>query len=230
MQYGPEGASIPIPTGPVLTFEDQQKKILENQLQKQVAARTNAQQAEYIREAMASRGLADSGQTPFEQANRQFGYDTELKGIENDLSARASAAAQARSEAQSRLASQLQEMQLRYQQDQLGQSRYLSDIDSDVARGSGSILMGMWDRLQGSGAFATPTMMASWDPTSGMYRSSDGRYWNPDGTPGSYTAPFSGPAPGVDLGGYVPGSNTVTDFAPSRPNTNPVPGAPWQAV
>jgi hypothetical protein len=200
------------------------------ELQKQVAARQNSQQAEYIREALASRGLSDSGQTPFEQANRQFGYDTELKGIQNDLDARASAAAQARADSQSRLASQLQEMQLRYQQDQLGNSRYLSDIDTDLARNSGGVLMSMWDRLQGTGAFNTPTMMASWDPTSGMYRSSDGRYWNADGTPGSYSAPSSGPTPGVDLGGYVPNSNVVTEFPASRPATNPVPGAPWQAV
>jgi hypothetical protein len=291
MQYGPGGASIAIPTGPALTFEQQQAKILENPFYKQQvewltgdaalkrsratedaalakqfydlnvaqanqsassggdyglgaataqaglakenAARDNANRAEYLREALASRGMASSGQNAWEQNQREFEYQQGLKGIDIDLQARSAAASQARADAQSRLSMQLQEMQLRYQADVRDQGRYLADLDSDVARSKGGILMSEWDRLWKTGAFETPSLMAQWDPASGLYRTSDGRYFDANGNATSWSAPTSTPNYGgtnVDLGGYVPGSNVIADYgaAPSRPAQNPLPGR-WYA-
>jgi hypothetical protein len=166
-------------------------------LAKETAARENAHRAEYLREALASRGMVSSGQNAWEQNQREFEYQQGLKGIQADLDARASAAASSRADAQSRLALQLQEMQLRYQADVRDQGRYLADIDSDVARGKGQILMGEWDRLWKTGAFDVPSMMASWDPSSGLYRTSDGRYFDANGNPTSWSPqPASAPSYG----------------------------------
>lgn len=199
-------------------------------LQKEVAAHDDKLREEQVREIMASRGMFDSGQKQFEQQERVYDYNTLLKGIDIDLQARESAAAQARSEAQSRLALQLQEMQTRHTATLQGFDDDLADLPGQVARERGGYLFGAEDRLRASGKFDRPTMMAVWDPQSGMYRSSDGRYWNPDGTAGSWSPPpqpFSGPAAGTDLGGYVPGSNVVTDYG-NTPRVN-VPGAGWFA-
>jgi hypothetical protein len=286
MQYGPGGASIAIPTGAPLTFEQQQAKILENPFYKQQtqwlnddvalkkqraaedaalakqfydlnvqqasagassggdyglaaataqaalakenAARDNANRAEYLREALASRGMASSGQNVWEQNQRDFEYQQGLKGIDIDLKARADAAAQARAEAQSRLSMQLQEMQLRYQADVRDQGRYLSDLDSGAARERGNILMSEWDRLWKTGAFDTPSMMAAFDPASGLYRSSDGRWWkglDANGNPIPADAPGSGGGGGGGGGGgsipeYVPGSGQITAYPESRPAEN----------
>jgi hypothetical protein len=199
-------------------------------LAKENAARDNANRAEYLREALASRGMASSGQNVWEQNQRDFEYQQGLKGIDIDLKARADAAAQARAEAQSRLSMQLQEMQLRYQADVRDQGRYLSDLDSGAARERGNILMSEWDRLWKTGAFDSPSLMAQWDPTSGLYRTSDGRYFDANGNATSWSQPTSTANYGgtnVDLGGYVPGSNVITDYSssPSRPASNPIPGA-----
>jgi hypothetical protein len=75
--------------------------------------------------------------------------------------------------------------------------------------------------------------MAQWDPASGLYRTSDGRYFDANGNATSWSAPTSTPNYGgtnVDLGGYVPGSNVIADYgaAPSRPAQNPLPGR-WYA-
>jgi hypothetical protein len=285
--YGPEGASIAIPLGAPLTFEQQQAKILENPFYKQQiewltgdaalkkqraaedaalakqfydlnvqqanasasgggdygmataqaqaaiakesAARDNANKAEYLREALASRGMHSSGQNAWEQNQREFDYNQGLKAIDADLAGRAAAAAGARAEAQSRLSSQLQEMQLRYQADVRDQGRYLADLDSGVARERGGILMNEWERLWKTGAFDQGSIMASWDPESGLYRTSDGRYFDASGKATSWSRPSSTANYGgtnVDLGGYVPNSNVITDYsaAPSRPATNPIPG------
>jgi hypothetical protein len=291
MQYGLGGASIAIPTGPALTFEQQQAKILENPFYKQqvewltgdaalkrtratedaalakqfydlnvaqanqsasgggdygmaaaqaqaaiakeTAARDNANKAEYLREALASRGMVSSGQNAWEQNQREFDYGQGLKAIDADLAGRASAAATARADAQSRLSMQLQEMQLRYQTEVRDNNRYLADLDSGVAREKGGILMSEWDRLWKTGAFETPSLMAQWDPASGLYRTADGRYFDANGNATSWSPPTSTPNYGgsnVDLGGYVPGSNVITDYgaAPSRPAENPLPGR-WYA-
>jgi hypothetical protein len=288
MQYGPGGASIAIPTGSPLTFEQQQKLITDNPfykqqvewltgdaalkrtraaedaelakkfydlnvqqanasasgggdygmataqaqaaLAKETAARDNANKAEYLREALASRGMASSGQNAWEQNQREFDYNQGLKAIDADLAGRASAAASARADAQSRLSMQLQEMQLRYQGDVRDQGRYLADLDSGVAREKGNIVMNEWERLWKTGAFDTPSLMAQWDPASGLYRTSDGRYFDANGNATSWAPPTSTPNYGgtnVDLGGYVPGSNVITDYSssPSRPAYNPTPGA-----
>jgi hypothetical protein len=256
--YGPGGASIAIPTGPALTFEEQQAKILQNPfylqqtqwlegdaalkksraaedaalakqfydlnvqqanagassggdyglasataqaaLAKENAARDNANRAEYLREALASRGMVSSGQNAWEQNQRDFEYQQGLKGIDLDLKARADAASQARAESQSRLSMQLQEMQLRYQADVRDQGRYLADIDSDVARSRGGILMNEWERLWKTGAFETPSMMAQWDPASGLYRTSDGRYFDASGNATSWS-PQSQQSSGGGFGG-----------------------------
>jgi hypothetical protein len=259
MQYGPGGASIAIPTGTPLTFEQQQAKILENPfykqqvewltgdaalkksraaedaalakqfydlnvqqanagasgggdygmgaaqanaaLQRESLARDNANKAEYLREALASRGMVSSGQNAWEQNQREFDYGQNLKGIQNDLDARASAAAQSRADSQSRLSMQLQEMQLRYQADVRDQGRYLADIDSDVARSRGGILMNEWERLWKTGAFETPSMMAQWDPGSGLYRTSDGRYFDASGNATSWSPQSQQSSGGGGYGG-----------------------------
>jgi hypothetical protein len=289
--YGPEGASIAIPTGTPLSFEQQQKLITDNPfyrqqvewltgdaalkksratedaalakqfydlnvaqanqsasgggdygmaaaqaqaaIAKETAARDNANKAEYLREALASRGMVSSGQNAWEQNQREFDYGQGLKAIDADLAGRASAASQARADAQSRLSMQLQEYQLKYQADQREASRYLSDIDTGVARDKGGILMREWDRLWKTGAFETPSLMAQWDPASGLYRTADGRYFDANGNATSWSPPTSTPNYGgtnVALGGYVPGSNVITDYsaAPSRPAENPLPGR-WYA-
>jgi hypothetical protein len=277
MQYGPAGASIPIPTGTPLTFEQQQAKILENPfykqqmewltgdaalkksraaedaalakqfydlnvqqasqsaggggdygmataqaqaaLAKETAARENANRAEYLREALASRGMVSSGQNAWEQNQREFDYQQGLKAIDADLAGRASAAASARADAQSRLALQLQEMQLRYQADVRDQGRYFADIDTDVARAKGGILMGEWDRLWKTGAFDVPSVMASWDPSSGLYRTSDGRYFDANGNPTSWSPQSSAPSYGGGGGG---GESAPFYSYPLGSNENPM--------
>jgi hypothetical protein len=160
-----------------------------------------------------------SGQNAWEQNQREFDYQQGLKAIDADLAGRASAAASARADAQSRLALQLQEMQLRYQADVRDQGRYLADIDSDVARAKGGILMGEWDRLWKTGAFDVPSVMASWDPSSGLYRTSDGRYFDANGNPTSWSPQSSAPSYGGGGGG---GESAPFYSYPLGSNENPM--------
>lgn len=186
------------------------------ELQKQVAARENAQKEEYIREAMASRGMYDSGQRPLEQANREFDYTTMLKGIDLDLQARASAAAASRASQQQALALQLQEMQLRYQAQQQGYLDAEFDINRGLKRGEGETAMQTYERLWKTGALEAPSVMAQWDPASGLYRTGDGRYFDAAGNPAS---PASSPTPSGGGGGAMVAYDV---YAPPEYTNNPI--------
>jgi hypothetical protein len=95
-----------------------------------------------------------------------------------------------------------------------------------VARAKGGILMGEWDRLWKTGAFDVPSMMASWDPSSGLYRTSDGRYFDANGNATSWS-PQPASVPSGGGGGYsapsysYPLGSNENPFIPDVTNVGP---------
>jgi hypothetical protein len=178
----------------------------------QVAAHDDKLKEEYLREALASRGMHDSGQLPFEQQERVYDLETQKKGIQLDLDARAAAAASARSQAQAGLAEQLQEMALRHGADMRGFDRFLEDIAGDVARGRGGYASDTYERLLRSGNLNAPSMSAIWDDGSGLYKASNGQYYDAFGNPVSYNPQPAAITPGQPGGVTLTGDNKPADF------------------
>jgi hypothetical protein len=203
-------------------------------LQREKLTRDNANQAEFLREAMASRGMASSGQNLWEQNERTFQFNLANKGIDQDLAARASAAAEARSEAQSRMALQLQELALGQEQRMMGFGRDAEDLALGTSRARGEAAFNLYNRLKADGKLLAPGEMALWDDESQLYVTRGGIYYDAFGNRTSWqravanngAATGGAPYSTDSLSGYVPGSNVITDYsaAPSRPAFNPIPG------
>jgi hypothetical protein len=178
-------------------------------LQKEKAVRDNANRAEYLREWLASRGMASSGQNAWEQNEREYQFGMFNRQIDQDLAARASAAAESRAAAQASLSSQLQEMTLRNQRTLLEFSRDAQDQALGYARDKGQAAFAAYNRLKESGGLNAPGIMALWDPESGLYVTQDGRYFDASGNPTSWSKQAIAPAGG---GGGGDGGGGVPDY------------------
>lgn len=166
-------------------------------LAKEQAAHTKKLSEEQLREVMASRGLASSGQVGFEQGELQYNYENLLKEIDLRADARRAAAASAASASRSNRATQLASMQLQYAQDMVKFGRNEQDIKTGAAREKGSILMSTGEKLAA----------AWWDADTGVYSGPGGEQWdrfgNPIGTAAAasavtYTPPAPSSSPAAD--------------------------------
>jgi hypothetical protein len=179
-------------------------------LQREQATHDDKLREEQIREIMASRGMHDSGQLPFEQQERQFDLTMLNKGIDADLAARAAAASSARSSAQAGLAEQLQEMALRHGANMTGFNRDLEDLPGAVARERGGYLFEAYNRLNNGQGAGIP---AFWDEASGLYQAANGDWY--DANKNKVSGPSAAPAyvaPGQPGGVTLSGDNKPADF------------------
>lgn len=189
-------------------------------LAKEKAAHDNVNRAEYLREWLAGRGMVSSGQNAWEQNERQYQFDMYNRGIDQDLAARESSIAQQRAEAQSRLALQLQELQLNKERSDLGYTRDLQDMASGAARSRGQAAFDLYSRLKADGRLNAPGVMAMWDPESGLYVTADGKYYDQWGNATTWARQQAASAANPGQPSWAP-----TVFPESRPTTNPLPGA-----
>lgn len=128
-------------------------------LQKETAAHNLANQQEYTRESLGSRGLASSGQNAVEQNELSYGYDTLLKQIDLGASARQAQIAQAQSNAagaaaasdanqQRAIANQLADLDINFQYKQALSTFDLQQLDAQIAAKRGVAFFSVADQLQ----------------------------------------------------------------------------------
>ena len=119
-----------------------------DKLQKEKAAHDLANQQEYTREALGSRGLSSSGQMAVDQGELKYNYEMLVKQIDLQAAARRAQAAQAASNANRGIANQLADLDLRYQYELAKQGQYNSQLASDIAQKKGSALLQVADQLR----------------------------------------------------------------------------------
>lgn len=119
-----------------------------DKLQKEKAAHDLANQKEYAREALGSRGLGSSGQAALEQNELKYSYDMLIKQIDLAAQARQAQAAQASANANRGISNQLADLDLRYQYELAKQGLYDKQLASDIAQKKGSALLSVADQLR----------------------------------------------------------------------------------
>lgn len=119
-----------------------------DRLQKEKAAHDLANQKEYTREALGSRGLGSSGQASLEQSELKYSYDMLIKQIDLAADARRAQAAQASANANRGIKNQLADLDLRYQYELAKQGQYNGQLASDIAQKKGSALLQVADQLR----------------------------------------------------------------------------------
>ena len=126
-----------------------------DKLQKEQAAHNLANQQEYAREALGSRGLSSSGQVSLEKAELQYTYDTLIKQIDLAAKAREAQAAQAASNAaagaaaSSRAASQrIDSLTLQYQYGVAKAGLDATLLAQDIAKRKGEAIFKVADYLE----------------------------------------------------------------------------------
>ena len=126
-----------------------------DKLQKEQAAHNLANQQEYAREALGSRGLSSSGQLPLEQGELKYQYDILIKEIDLAAKAREAQAAQAASNAaasaaaSSRAASQrIDSLTLQYQYGVAKAGLDATLLAQDIAQRKGSAIFQVMDYLE----------------------------------------------------------------------------------
>lgn len=119
-----------------------------DRLQKEKAAHDLANQQEYAREALGSRGLGSSGQAVLEQNELKYSYDMLIKQIDLAAQARQAQAAQAQANANRGISNQLADLDLRYQYELAKQGQYDKQLASDIAQKKGSALLSVADQLR----------------------------------------------------------------------------------
>lgn len=125
-------------------------------LQREKAEHDLANQQEYAREALGSRGLASSGQNEVDQGELRYQYDMLMKQIDVDLQGRRSAAASAASAAASAASAASQQRALQLQEATLKHQWAIQDLTSAQADASGQLLISIMDK-------------ATWDPVNNVY-------------------------------------------------------------
>lgn len=145
-------------------------------LRKEQAAHDYELSKETLREVMASRGMIDSGQYPFEKAEAQYDYTSFLKELDLQAAARAAQRAASAASAQAGLSSRMQEMELRHQISMMGFDRDLADLTRGASRSEGDLLMDTMRRL----ADTAPTraaINAVYDPSRDAYYDQASNTW-----------------------------------------------------
>lgn len=178
------------------------------QLQRDQAAAANAARAEYLREWLASRGLANSGQRGLEQAAQAQEYGFTLRGIDESLQGTSAGINQDKANRQASLALQLQELSARQQAGLLGYEREAEDAQSQYARQRGQAALDTYNRLLASGRLNQPGVNAVWDPESGLYVTANGEYYAVDSSGNPYKTTWNrapqAPSPAAYEQPYVP--------------------------
>ena len=188
-------------------------------LQREKAAHDDVNWRENMRERLASRGALQSGQFGWENKEQDWQLAMMNKQIESDLQSRRDAAASAKADAQARLQSQLAEMQLRNSWAGEDLQDDLYDIKTGAGRSRGSAAVDAWQRLVASGAMLPKTIPAVWNPEKGVYETKDGRYFDGNLNPTSWSPPGTGGGGG---GGPAPSSADIPNYY--DPGTNVTPG------
>lgn len=109
-------------------------------LRKEKAAREYANQQEYLREALGSRGMLDSGQLGVEQGELKYGYDTLLREIDLAAKARQQEADEANARRAQSIAQQTANMQLQREMQKVDASRRREDLQLQYGREKGDLL------------------------------------------------------------------------------------------
>jgi len=109
-------------------------------LRKEKAAREFANQQEFLREALGSRGMLDSGQLGVEQSELQYGYNTLLKEIDLAAKARQQEADEANARRAQSIAQQTANMQLQREMQKVDAARRREDLQLQFGREKGDLL------------------------------------------------------------------------------------------
>ncbi len=169
-------------------------------LAKKNAAHDYANQQEYVREALGSRGLASSGQNAVEQGELTWDYDRMLEEIDLRAQARAASYAAQAADAQQRNALQLQGLELSRQQQIQRDAWNIEDLKQGVVNQKGQLVLKTGEAL----------MQAWWNGTE--YVGPGGERWDAQGRPIGATAVPS--MAGNSTLYAAPGSDPVL-FAPA---------------
>lgn len=129
-------------------------------LQKEKAAHDYANQQEYVREALGSRGLASSGQVGVDQGELTFNYNTLLKQIDLAAAVRKAQAAQAQANAQKNIQQQLAALDFNRQKDLAYASIDQKEFEQGIASNRYEYLSKVVDRL----------MSYNFDPRTNEYK------------------------------------------------------------
>lgn len=173
-----------------------------DQLQKEKAAHDLANQQEYTREALGSRGLGSSGQVGVDQGELKYNYDTLIKQIDLAAQARQAQAAQAGANARKGISNQLADLDLRYQYALAKQGNYDTQLAGDIAQKKGAALLQVADQLR----------PYYFDASTGVYR----------GAGGEVLTPQQAQATVAQQPSFVPSSSSAADnlYAISNAKSN----------
>lgn len=206
------GSFTPAFVGSYGAGEAQAKQL--DALAKEAAAHDLANQQEYSREALGSRGLGSSGQVALERQELQFDFDNYIKEVDLRAEARAAELAQTRANAagaaaasnanqQRSIANQLSDIDLRNQYNLAQGQQAQAKLTSDIAAAKGDALFQVADKL----------MPFYFDPQTGAYIGPGGQVLTPEQAQATIApaAPQAALPPGPTPGPYP------DVFAPAAP-------------
>ena len=176
-------------------------------LEREKAARDDANFRENMRERLASRGALDSGQFGWENKEADWQLGMMNRQIESDLQGRRDAASAARADAQAGLASRLAEMKMKYEFDQMDFDDNAFDISQGAGRARGSAYKDAYKRAVENGAFLPPGETAILQ-ADGTYMTRSGKRYDANMNP--ITGNTGGGGGG---GGDAPSPVAAPDFS-----------------